>query len=317
MSKKLPSAVRNCVWNTYVGIEQKLGICFCCNIEPISFANFECGHIQSRVNGGDDTIQNLRPICSLCNKSMGKTNMIEFIEKYGFNKKKSSVCFKTKRINNKQKKEPLNTKNKDIELNNKKNNNIIKYSIKINIGHILSLKFPFDLWNGKTALIYGTPYTFELEDCNINDLLYYYFKKYFAKIYNNKNSGEYNFIVGDDLITMLSLKNNSSNEEYSFNGEIRLFDLINGVQKDKLDTIFSICCNDYANNNFMFINLNNHIYMLNPKMKWSDAEKTILNNQNCKGQFLYDNKKIEKSDKNTMLENIFGGCGIIHKLHIL
>ena len=47
-------------------------MCFCCNVEPITFANFECGHVQSGVNGGDDKIQNLRPICSLCNKSMGK-----------------------------------------------------------------------------------------------------------------------------------------------------------------------------------------------------------------------------------------------------
>ena len=32
--------------------------------------------------GGTETIENLRPICSLCNKTIGSKNMNEFIEKY-------------------------------------------------------------------------------------------------------------------------------------------------------------------------------------------------------------------------------------------
>ena len=97
MTKKLPSTVRNSVWNKYNRINKKIGNCFCCKQEQISFANFECGHIQSIANGGDDTIQNLRPICSLYNKSMGKNNMEEFIEKYGFNKNKTINSFKIKK----------------------------------------------------------------------------------------------------------------------------------------------------------------------------------------------------------------------------
>ena len=84
---KIPASLRNLVWNTYLNPELKNGICVCCNTEKISFSNFECGHVISRKDNGETTLVNLRPICSLCNKSMGVMNMNLFIEKYGFNKK--------------------------------------------------------------------------------------------------------------------------------------------------------------------------------------------------------------------------------------
>jgi hypothetical protein len=62
---KIPSTVRNSVWNIYIGADQKRGLCFCCNTEHISCANFECGHIQAKSKNGEITIQNLRPICGL------------------------------------------------------------------------------------------------------------------------------------------------------------------------------------------------------------------------------------------------------------
>lgn len=86
MSHSLPATVRNVVWNTYIGVDNKSGICLCCNSEKIGYANFECGHILARANGGNDTIGNLRPICSLCNKSMGTKNMRDFIDNFGFDK---------------------------------------------------------------------------------------------------------------------------------------------------------------------------------------------------------------------------------------
>jgi hypothetical protein len=81
--EKIPSAVRNIVWNTYIGFDTKVGKCLCCNSELISFPNFDCGHIISDANGGEIKIQNLRPICGNCNGSMGKENMEVFMEKYG------------------------------------------------------------------------------------------------------------------------------------------------------------------------------------------------------------------------------------------
>lgn len=83
-SKKLPAALRNAVWNTYIGAETGKSICFCCGVESISRGVYECGHVQSKASGGSDMLSNLRPVCGLCNKSMGTRNMVEFIKDCGF-----------------------------------------------------------------------------------------------------------------------------------------------------------------------------------------------------------------------------------------
>ena len=85
-SKRIPATIRNMVWNFYIGKEIKKGLCFCCNSEDISSANFQCGHIISKKNGGNETIENLRPICGLCNKSMGAQNMEIFMDNYELKK---------------------------------------------------------------------------------------------------------------------------------------------------------------------------------------------------------------------------------------
>jgi hypothetical protein len=84
--EKIPSAVRKIVWNTYIGKDKPIGNCLCCNAEEISNTNFECGHIKSEKNGGEITIENLRPICGHCNKSIGGNNMDEFMDRYKIKK---------------------------------------------------------------------------------------------------------------------------------------------------------------------------------------------------------------------------------------
>lgn len=79
---KIPATVRKIVWSTYMGKDNNSGKCLCCDTEDISITNFECGHIKSEKNGGEVTIENLRPICGHCNKSIGGNNMDEFMEKY-------------------------------------------------------------------------------------------------------------------------------------------------------------------------------------------------------------------------------------------
>lgn len=81
-NRNIPQAVRNAVWLKYMG-EVHNGKCYCCKLETISKGVFECGHVISDKNGGKITLDNLRPICSLCNKSMGKRDMNEFIKEYG------------------------------------------------------------------------------------------------------------------------------------------------------------------------------------------------------------------------------------------
>lgn len=84
--EKIPATVKNSLWRTYFK-ENIVGICQCCKKEQISVKNFDCGHIISEKNGGSVSIDNLKPICRLCNSSMGTMNMQEFINKYGLNKK--------------------------------------------------------------------------------------------------------------------------------------------------------------------------------------------------------------------------------------
>ncbi|NDG68463.1 MAG: hypothetical protein EB135_03170, partial [Proteobacteria bacterium] len=41
---------------------------------------FECGHIIAEAKGGETSLENLRPICSTCNKSMKTINMNDYIK---------------------------------------------------------------------------------------------------------------------------------------------------------------------------------------------------------------------------------------------
>lgn len=87
--QKIPATVRNSVWNMYIGEEIKIGLCYCCATERISTANFECGHIQSKARDGNISIQNLRPICGICNKSMGTQKIFECTKDTG----RTIICF--------------------------------------------------------------------------------------------------------------------------------------------------------------------------------------------------------------------------------
>ena len=82
--KPIPPLLKIKVWNKYVGDEIGKTKCLCCKTQDIYQASFTCGHIISEFNGGDIKLNNLKPICSSCNSSMGTQNMNEYIEKFGF-----------------------------------------------------------------------------------------------------------------------------------------------------------------------------------------------------------------------------------------
>jgi len=73
-------ALRNSVWQTWINEQHT---CWCCHVEPITVGNYHCGHIISRSHGGEPRLNNLRPICALCNSSMGTTDMRQFINDNG------------------------------------------------------------------------------------------------------------------------------------------------------------------------------------------------------------------------------------------
>lgn len=82
--KNIPHAVKIKSWNTHVGELVPKVKCLCCHNIDITQHNFHCGHIVAESNGGSLDIDNLLPICNVCNYSMGSTNMHEFQNTYGF-----------------------------------------------------------------------------------------------------------------------------------------------------------------------------------------------------------------------------------------
>ena len=80
--KKISPEMRFKVWEKYVGdtISAK---CFCClsaDITPFtSYKTFQAGHIKSEYNGGDISLENLLPICKICNVHMSTTNWDDYV----------------------------------------------------------------------------------------------------------------------------------------------------------------------------------------------------------------------------------------------
>ena len=79
--ESIPKVVKDRLWDTTFGETAGQGKCEVCGI-IINSKRFEAGHVISVYNGGDTTIQNLRCICSTCNKSMGTMNLEVFKKRY-------------------------------------------------------------------------------------------------------------------------------------------------------------------------------------------------------------------------------------------
>ena len=91
VKKKLPKALRQQTWLKYIGpvFNSKCLINWCQNnINPF---NFEVGHNIPSSKGGTNNINNLRPICSQCNKSMGNQFTIDEFIKLGGDKCVNSI----------------------------------------------------------------------------------------------------------------------------------------------------------------------------------------------------------------------------------
>lgn len=74
---KISKVLRTAVWYKWATKEQGVIECFACGCW-VSSMEFECGHVISEYNGGKTEVDNLRPVHSVCNKSMGKMNLEEF-----------------------------------------------------------------------------------------------------------------------------------------------------------------------------------------------------------------------------------------------
>lgn len=77
----IPKAIREQTWIRYNGanFEAKCNVAWCQNI--ITPFTFEVGHNIPVSRGGDTNIDNLRPICTGCNRSMGNRYTIDEFSK--------------------------------------------------------------------------------------------------------------------------------------------------------------------------------------------------------------------------------------------
>jgi 5-methylcytosine-specific restriction endonuclease McrA len=73
----IPKALREQVWRNHVGkvFEGKCHVTWCTN--KITAFDFEVGHNIPESKGGATNLENLRPICARCNKSMGNNYTID------------------------------------------------------------------------------------------------------------------------------------------------------------------------------------------------------------------------------------------------
>ncbi len=78
---KISVTLKRKVWHKWIGIQIGQTKCLCCKITDIEQFNFSCGHVIPESKGGTLDVENLRPICTSCNSSMGNENMFEFMRR--------------------------------------------------------------------------------------------------------------------------------------------------------------------------------------------------------------------------------------------
>ncbi len=80
-------AERSAIWETYFPNKTK-GICPCCKVREVYIISFDLGHNEPFSKGGIDDLENLVPICSVCNQGMkNKYTIVEYKARLGSIKK--------------------------------------------------------------------------------------------------------------------------------------------------------------------------------------------------------------------------------------
>lgn len=75
---RIPAALREQVWLHTNGpyFSSKCSVKWCKN--SITVFDFQCGHKHAEAIGGSTTLDNLTPLCSRCNQSMGTMHFDEW-----------------------------------------------------------------------------------------------------------------------------------------------------------------------------------------------------------------------------------------------
>lgn len=98
--KTITKAEKFAIWNKYIGADKTEGKCYCCEQVTIHIMNFQVGHNIALAKGGKNNISNYRPICGLCNSSMGTQSIESYKKKLHPSNKPTGVKPKTHRKKN-------------------------------------------------------------------------------------------------------------------------------------------------------------------------------------------------------------------------
>lgn len=75
--RRIPAVLREHVWKKHNKNMCDIGECYVCESE-LRFADMECGHVVAAALGGQDTVDNLMPVCKSCNRDMGIMHLEEY-----------------------------------------------------------------------------------------------------------------------------------------------------------------------------------------------------------------------------------------------
>lgn len=82
---KLTKNIKNEVWKRYYGAANNIVQCHVCGIKELDRNDTSCyhhAHIVPHSQGGNETVDNLIPICSSCNGAMHEENLRDFQKKH-------------------------------------------------------------------------------------------------------------------------------------------------------------------------------------------------------------------------------------------
>ena len=79
--RKISKTLKDLLWTQWVGETKATAPCYCCQergSHTIYMRSFEAAHILAVANGGDDSVENMRPSCGRCNRGTATKSMDEF-----------------------------------------------------------------------------------------------------------------------------------------------------------------------------------------------------------------------------------------------
>lgn len=79
--KTVPKSLKDRLWDVTFGERAGVGECYVCGT-MIHARRFEAGHVVAVVRGGDTTLDNLRCICAVCNRSMRDEHLEVYKQRY-------------------------------------------------------------------------------------------------------------------------------------------------------------------------------------------------------------------------------------------